>query len=214
MYLGLPKSSHLWKIFYILTCEHVIWLIFACWYKSKISAESQIYLSSQNCINWIFFVSYCHWQSFSGTRFMLSNDKKRYQYSIGADSISRTSPNPIRRTLVFALFRKFDCYLRCRINTIYVHVRTTYIVGNYIIYLLSLRNRTENLALPVLMLLQIKVSGYLGIEHMRHLGTGYWKFRYWIIKIIWLNLKKKNLNLHVDVVYAYFYVVFFLIIFN
>jgi hypothetical protein len=38
------------------------------------------------------------------------------------------------------------------------------------------------------------VSGHLGTEHMRHLGTRYWtsrhwKFRYRIIKIIWLNLK-------------------------
>ena len=78
---------------------------------------------------------------------MLSNDKKRYQYSIGADSISRTSPNPIRTTLVFALFRKFDCYFgfyhNAPINTIYVHVRTTYIVGKYIIDLLSLFSQTE-----------------------------------------------------------------------
>ena len=54
------------------------------------------------------------------------------------------------------------------------------------------------------------VSGHLGTEHMRHLCTRYWKFRYWIIKIIWLNLKTfLRIFLHVDVVYANFYVVFF-----
>ena len=53
-----------------------------------------------------------------------------------------------------------------------------------------------------------EVSGHLGTEHMRHLGTRYWtsrywKFRYWIIKIIWLNLKTfLNFFLHVDVVFT------------
>ena len=44
------------------------------------------------------------------------------------------------------------------------------------------------------------VSGHLGTEHMRHLGTRYWTSRY-------------SVFLHVDVVYTNFYV-FFVIIFN
>ena len=58
----------------------------------------------------------------------------------------------------------------------------------------------------------ISGPGHHGTEHMRHLGTRYWKFRYWIIKIIWLNLKtffNFFLHVHVYVVYTNFYVFFF-----
>ena len=51
------------------------------------------------------------------------------------------------------------------------------------------------------------IQRYQDISGPGHLGTPYWtsrhwKFRYWIIKIIWLNLKTFfNFFLHVDVVF-------------
>ena len=58
------------------------------------------------------------------------------------------------------------------------------------------------------------VSGHLGTEHMRHLGTRYSVMDISVLEISVLNNKNnliefKKKKLHVDAVYTYFYVVFF-----
>jgi hypothetical protein len=115
-------------------------------------------------------------------------------------------------------------------NCFNFHCTYVYASFKYFMSVLSVQKLFARLCYYILSCILLVVSGHLGTWTSRywtyatsrywvldisvidtgHLGTWYWKFRYWIIKIIWLNLKTFwKIFSHVDVVYTNFYVFFF-----
>ena len=77
-------------------------------------------------------------------------------------------------------------------NCFNFHCTYVYASFKYFMSVLSVQKLFARLCYYILSCILLVVSGHLGTEHMRHLGTGYWTSRYLVLEISVLN-NKNNL---------------------